>query len=300
MPSSDVNALYDFDSHFLRIGAWNYHYLDEGQGHPVVMLHGNPSWSFMYRHLVRHLRSGFRVIVPDHIGCGLSAKPGPEDYPYTLESRIADFERFIESLQLTEPFSLMVHDWGGLIGFGYATRYPERISRLIVCNTAAFHVPAGKSLHWTLRYSIGSRMAAFLIHRLNLFARIASHVGCRMHPMPARLRRRYLQPYRKASDRWAILRFVQDIPLHPDHPTYPVVSRIQRALPGLREKPMLICWGERDFIFDSDFLVQWVRRFPRAAVQRFTRGGHYIVEDAGEAIGPLVEEFLRAPVNNPS
>jgi haloalkane dehalogenase len=298
LPLSDENTLCDIESHFIRIGDWNCHYLDEGQGHPVIMLHGNPSWSFMYRKIVRHLRSDFRIIAPDHIGCGLSDKPGPDEYPYTLEARISDFEKFVDALNLKEPFSLMVHDWGGMIGFGYATRYPDRISRLIVCNTTAFHLPKGKSIHWTLRYTINSRLVRSLIHHLNLFARIASHVGCRMNPMPTQVRRLYLKPYRKAKDRWAILRFVQDIPIYPDHPTYPVVSQIQRDLKRLREKPMLICWGERDFIFDTDFLIQWMRRFPRAAVQRFTLGGHYIIEDACDVIGPLVENFLRAPLRD--
>ncbi len=121
-----------------------YHYIDEGQGPPVVMVHGNPSWSIYYRNLVEALRSTHRCIVPDHIGCGFSDKPDDSNYAYTLSQRIEDLESLLESLNLTEPITLVVHDWGGAIGMGYATRHPEKIARLVILNTAAFHQHTAK------------------------------------------------------------------------------------------------------------------------------------------------------------
>ncbi len=293
-----LRNLYDYDSHFLQLGPWTAHYLDEGEGDPVVMVHGNPAWSFMYRHLVEGLRDRFRVVVPDHIGCGLSDHPGPSEYPYTLEQRARDFRRLLDSLSLERPVSLVVHDWGGLIGFSYATRYPDRIARLVVLNSAAFHVPGGKQLNPALLWCRSSRLAPFLIRRLNLFSWAATNWGCGMHRMPRLVRKAYRYPYRHPTDRWAILRFIQDIPLYREDPSHAEVSRIQAGLEKLRDKPMLLCWGERDPVFDRDFLLQWQRRFPSAFLQKFTNGGHYILEDARETIVRLVREFLTAPLKH--
>ncbi len=133
--------------HDLDLGGLRYHYLDEGQGEPVVMVHGNPSWSFYYRHLVEALRDNHRCIVPDHIGCGLSDKPDDARYEYTLSRRAADLEALLDHLGIEGPLTLVMHDWGGMIGMTYATRHPERIARLVVLNTAAFHLPASVSFY---------------------------------------------------------------------------------------------------------------------------------------------------------
>ena len=110
-------------------------YIDEGQGSTLVMLHGNPTWSFYYRNLVSLLRNKYRIIVPDHMGCGFSDKP--QDYPYLLENHIDNVERLLTELSIDE-FSLVVHDWGGAIGMGLASRRPDRIKTITVMNTAAF------------------------------------------------------------------------------------------------------------------------------------------------------------------
>ena len=131
----------DFDRDGLKL-----HYIDEGSGEPIVMVHGNPTWSFYYRHLIDSLRDSYRVIVPDHIGCGLSDKPDDSRYRYTLSSRVDDLERLLDHLGLDRDLTLIMHDWGGMIGMAYAARHPERIARLVVSNTAAFHKPASKPM----------------------------------------------------------------------------------------------------------------------------------------------------------
>ena len=169
------------------------------------MVHGNPAWSFMYRHLVDGLRDRFRVVVPDHIGCGLSDHPGGEGYSYTLEQRARDLEQLLDALQLDQPVSLVVHDWGGLIGCAYAIRCPSRISRMVVLNTAAFHLPPGKDLNRILRWCRSSRLAAFMILRLNFFSWAATNLGMRMRRMPRLVRKAYRYPYCNARDRQAVL-----------------------------------------------------------------------------------------------
>lgn len=286
-----IRHLYDFSSNFIDVSGQQMHYLDEGAGDPVVMLHGNPTWSFMYRKLVRLLSPQFRVLVPDHIGCGLSSKPPDPEYDYLLSQRILDLETFLDQLDIHKEITLVVHDWGGMIGMGYATRHPERIKRIVVFNTAAF-LPPGKSIHWSLRYCRKSQLAAALIRGFNVFAVIASMTGCRQHPMDRELRKAYTGPYDSWQNRIATLRFVQDIPLDPGDPSFEILGEIEKRLALLEGKPMLICWGMQDFVFDEDFLKEWIRRFPKATTHRFANAGHYVVEDSFKEIGPLVEGFL--------
>jgi cis-3-alkyl-4-acyloxetan-2-one decarboxylase len=283
-----IRQLYPFAPHYLSLGGPRMHYVDEGQGSPVVLLHGNPTWSFYYRDLIHGLRDRHRVIAPDHLGCGLSDKP--QRYPYTLATRIGNLERLLDALHL-DDFTLGVHDWGGAIGFGYARRHPKRVRRLIVFNTAAFfgRVPL------RIRVCRAPVLGALGVRGLNLFARAAVRMACknRQRMTPA-VKAGYLFPYADWRGRVAIHRFVEDIPTRPSHPTYSVIQQIEAGLPQFRDRPMLVCWGMRDFCFTEAFLNGWVERFPAAEVHRFAAAGHYVVEDAGTEILPLVRTFLGA------
>jgi pimeloyl-ACP methyl ester carboxylesterase len=290
--SLNIQEYYPFTSHKLDLGGLNYHYLDEGSGPPVVMLHGNPSWSFYYRNLVMALRDRYRCIVPDHIGCGLSDKPGDDRYDYTLARRVDDLERLIDSLAITKNITLVLHDWGGMIGMAWAARHPGRIARLVIMNTAAFHIPEGKKFPLPLRLCRDTRLGALLVRGGNAFSLAASFVGCKRHPMLGKLRKAYRLPYDSWQNRIATLRFVQDIPLAPGDRNYELVSAVAAGLERFRELPMSILWGERDFVFDRHFLAEWQRRFPAAEVHSFADAGHYILEDAREDAVPLIAEFL--------
>jgi haloalkane dehalogenase len=283
---------YPFPSHFIDLNGIRYHYLDEGTGEPVVMLHGNPTWSFYYRWLVLALRDKHRVIVPDHIGCGLSDKPDDSQYRYTLSSRVHDLEALLDHLGIKEKVTLVLHDWGGIIGMAYAVRRTDRIKRLIVLNTAAFHLPPGKKLSWSLRIFRVPLLGALLARGLNAFCRGAATHCCTRRPIPPEIRQAYLAPYDSWRHRVAVMRFVQDIPLNPGDRCYDLVTEIQNGLSQLCAVPMLICWGERDFVFDKDYLAEWQRRFPRAEVHHLAGSGHYVLEDASAEIIPIVRKFL--------
>ncbi|MGE5755609.1 MAG: alpha/beta fold hydrolase [Planctomycetaceae bacterium] len=278
----------------LDLGGLRYHYLDEGEGEPVVMLHGNPTWSFFYRTLVEALRPSYRTIVPDHIGCGRSDKPDDARYAYTLERRVADLGALLDHLRLDAGLTLVLHDWGGMIGMTYAARHPERIGRLVILNTAAFHLPPSKPFPWPLRVCRDLPLGAWLVRGLNLFCRGTAFIGGRRRPLPRTVRDAYLAPYDSWRNRIAIHRFVQDIPLRPGDRAYGVVTEVQGRLGLLAGVPMLIAWGMEDFVFDHHFLDEWVRRFPRAEVHRFPGAGHYVLEDESERIVPLVRAFLAA------
>ena len=285
--------LYPFDSHFLSVNGWKYHYLDEGRGEPVVMLHGNPTWSFYYRNLVQGLSDSFRAIVPDHIGCGLSEKPSPKHYGYRLKNRVDDLECFLDKLGLRDGITLVVHDWGGMIGMAYAARHPGRIRRIVVMNTAAFLKPHGKNL--PIRLKIIRNLRAFAVPAvlgMNLFARGAL-IMAPGKKLEKDVKKGLIAPYNTWKNRMATLKFVQDIPLVKTDPSYALAEETEKKLPLLSHVPMLILWGRHDFVFDRSYLSLWRQRFPEAEVHLFEKAGHYILEDEWRNILPIIRKFLR-------
>jgi haloalkane dehalogenase len=167
---------YDFAGHYLNIRGICLHYLDEGPKHaePVIMLHGNPTWSFFFRRLVTELRHKYRVIVPDHIGMGLSDKPDDTRYDYTLSSRVADLTTLLDHLEVTRGVTFVLHDWGGMIGLVYGARHHERICRLIIFNTAAFHLPPSKRFPWQLAVCRTPILGPLLVRGANAFCRVCT------------------------------------------------------------------------------------------------------------------------------
>ncbi|MBU0729383.1 MAG: alpha/beta fold hydrolase [Proteobacteria bacterium] len=277
--------LYPFNPKQISIHGHSLSYIDEGEGSAVVMLHGNPTWSFYYRNLALFLKSSHRVIVPDHMGCGLSDKP--QDYPYTLKTHIDNLEFLLNELNL-ERITLVVHDWGGAIGMGYAVRHPEHIDKLVVLNTAAF-----RSTHIPFRISIcrWPVIGPLIVRGLNGFAlpAVSMAVTRKMAPDVAA---GYLAPYESWSNRIAILRFVQDIPLSSSHPSWDTLVEVEQGLVKLKDKPMLILWGGRDFCFTRHFYEEWLKRFPKAVSHFFDDAGHYVLEDAADLILPEINKFL--------
>jgi cis-3-alkyl-4-acyloxetan-2-one decarboxylase len=285
---------YPFESRYFDLPAGRMHYIDEGAGRPVLMLHGNPTWSFLYRRLVKRLRDDYRCIAPDHIGFGLSDKPDDARYDYTLASRVEDLEALLDHLGLDRDLTLVLHDWGGIIGTTFAARHPERIARLIVCNTAGFHKPAAKSFPLALSIFRDSPAGAWLVRGLNLFVRGTIRIGCKTHRLSREVRDAYAAPYDSWANRIAIHRFVQDIPLRPGDRSYELISWVQDRLTSLESIPMMIAWGMNDFVFDEPILDEWLRRFPAAEVHRFHRAGHLLFEDEPDAVNGLVQSFLSA------
>lgn len=279
-------AEYPFQSRFFALGEHRMAYLDEGHGFPVVMVHGNPSWSYLYRNLVTSLRDRYRCIVPDHLGCGFSDKP--QAYPYRLENHIDNLERLLKNLQV-ERCVLVVHDWGGAIGMGWAGRHPERVAGVVVLNTAAFpstRIPLRIAVcRWPL-------LGPLLVRGLNGFARAATVMAV-TRPMRPEIARGFLAPYDTWNNRIALLRFVQDIPMEPRHPSWSTLVAVEQGLGRLRDCPLLLCWGGGDFCFNDHFYEEWRRRFPEAEAHYFAAANHYVLEDALAEIRPLLASFLQ-------
>ena len=285
--------LYPFESQWLDITGFRMHYLDEGpRDAPIVlMVHGNPTWSFYYRNLVLALRDRYRCIVPDHIGCGLSDKPDNTQYPYTLARRISDLTALMAHIQPKAPIHMIVHDWGGMIGFGWAAERPEQIASMVVANTAAFPLPEEKKLPAALWLVRNTKLGALLVQGLNAFSGLAARVAFKK-PVSAEIRKGYTGPYDSWDHRIATLRFVQDIPLKADDPGYDIIKSTESRLVDFAGKPCLLAWGEKDFVFDLHFLNKWKQIFPDAKVLSYPDCGHYIFEDAGQPLTQAISEFL--------
>ena len=279
-------AEYPFQPRYLDIDGHRLAYLDEGSGPAVVMVHGNPSWSYLYRNLVSGLRDRYRCIVPDHLGCGFSDKP--QDYPYRLRNHIDNLERLLEHLGI-ERCVLVVHDWGGAIGMGWAGRHHERVAGVVVLNTAAF-----RSQRLPLRIAVcrWPLLGPLLVRGLNGFARAATFMAV-TRPMRPEIAKGFLAPYDRWRHRIAVLRFVEDIPMDEGHPSWSTLLAVEASLARLRQCPLLLCWGGRDFCFNDTFYQEWRRRFPLAEAHYFATANHYVLEDALAEIQPLVENFLR-------
>lgn len=285
--------LYPFKSNFLELNGHKYHYLDEGNGEPIVMLHGNPTWSFYYRSLVESLSPQYRAIVPDHIGCGFSDKPDPDIYGYTLKNRVDDLEMLIDHLKIKEKLTLILHDWGGMVGSVYALRHSEKIGRIVITNTAGFFTPSGKYMPfrlWLIRHIVP--FAKIGVLGFNLFS-----VGALFMAPKKRLsndvKAGLIAPYNCWRNRIATLKFVLDIPVKETDPSYQIVQDTQDNLHKLSKIPKLICWGEHDFAFPLVFLAEWKRRFPDAEVHQFPDAGHYILEDIPQKVITLTKKFLK-------
>ena len=290
-----VTADYPFEGRLFDQGdGFWMHVVDEGprNADPILMLHGNPTWSFYYRRVIERFSRHLRCVAPDHIGCGRSDKPPATDYDYSLAQRVQDLDTLVRELEL-DQITLMVHDWGGMIGFAWAAQHPERIKRLIVTNTAAFTNPQGKKLPWELRLARTPVLGSFLIRGLGAFSRGANRF-CSVTPLSAAVKDAYLEPYDSWDHRIAVQRFVADIPVEQDEPSYALVLQTERALSQLARKPTKIYWGMRDFVFDEHFLATWQEYFPHAAVTRFENAGHYLLEDAHQPILDDMESFLLA------
>ncbi len=283
--------LFPFEPHYFEVSGSRMHYLDEGEGEPVLCVHGNPTWSFYYRSLAQALQNRHRVVVPDHVGCGLSDRPDDDLYRYTLSQRIDDLEALVDELDLRDV-NLVVHDWGGAIGLGWAVRHPDRVRRVVILNTAAFHLPEAKTLPWQLRLVRDTAAGAFMVRGLNAFARGATRLACTRRKLNKAERDAYCAPYDSWHNRIATLRFVQDIPLDPGDPAFEVITHTQASLGVLAGHPILVCWGMRDFVFDHHFLDEWRRIYPSAQFHEFPDSGHYVLEDSGDEIIELIRGFF--------
>ncbi len=283
-----LRNLYPFEPKRFDTGRGMLSYLDEGQGdEAIVMVHGNPTWSFLYRNVVLGLRDRVRCIVPDHLGCGLSDKP--QDFDYTLGEHIRNLRALLDGLKLKKTH-FVVHDWGGPIGLGAALRRPGQLGRVVILNTAAF---ADTVVPWRIRLCRAPVVGEWLVRGLNGFAWAATTMAV-AKPLSTDVKRGYLFPYDNWANRIATHRFVVDIPQGRDRASDRVLAEVERGLAVLRDRPVQIIWGGRDFCFNRHYFERWKSILPGARAEFLPEAGHYLLEDAPKECLDLIKNHLTA------
>jgi haloalkane dehalogenase len=282
VPPGPWTSEYPFTSKFFPLGGGQaIHYVDEGSGPPVVMVHGNPTWSFMFRMLISSL-DGYRRIALDHLGMGLSSRPD-SGYGFRLADRIRDFGAFMSFLGLREPVSLVAHDWGGPIALGWAAENSEKVASLALMNTG-LKAPTGWRLPKRLKLFEGaSVMSRLLAVEVNLFLAGLVRMGT-LRPLTKAAESGFLAPYSKAVHRKAVGAFIRDIPMSPGHPSLAALRKASESLGEIGGKPVLLAWGLRDFVFGPSFLADFQKLLPKAEVLPLERAGHLLLEDEPQRV----------------
>lgn len=289
---------YEFESHYQMVAGHRMHYVDEGQGPTVLMLHGNPTWSYLYRHIILGLMDSYRCVAPDHLGFGLSDKPKGIDL--SMRSHIARLDEFVTALDLRD-ITLMVQDWGGIIGLGWAVKHKDRVRRLVIMNTTGFvpdpkkvramrPAPWGLALLWMFKIP---GLGELFVQGINGFARylipFANHQTSRL---TTDVMAGYLDVYPTWSSRRAHLASVRQVPMTSRSPTWKLLQEIDRELTGWLVPTQLI-WGMRDPVFVPWFLREFERRLPNHAPSlQIPNAGHFLQDDAPEPIIERTREFL--------
>lgn len=268
-------------------GGYQISCVDEGQGKTIVFVHGNPSWSYLYRNMITSLQGTYRCIAPDHLGCGLSDKP--QEYSYRLVNHIENLEQVLDQLGV-ETCVLVMHDWGGAIGMGWAARHPDRVVGLVLMNTAAFR---SKLIPWRIAVCRWPLIGPLIVRGMNAFAGSAIHMAV-TRKMPKEIADGFLYPYDSWANRVAVMGFVKDIPLDEKHPSWQELGKVEKGLELFSKKPVLLCWGGRDFCFHDAFYREWQRRFPKAECYHYPEAGHYLLEDEFDAVSGKITGFLAA------
>jgi haloalkane dehalogenase len=274
---------FGFGPNYVEQDGLRLHYLDEGAGDPVLCLHGEPTWSFLYRKMIPVLAGAVRVLAPDYFGFGRSDKPTEVGW-YSFDRHYDSILRLVEELDL-HGLTVVVQDWGGPIGLRLAVEHPERVERLVLMNTG---IGGGKppSDTWlrfrdVVRAAGGDFQAGRLI-RTSAVRGLADEVVAA-----------YDAPFPVRESKAGVLAFPEQVPTEPDHPNTAPLMAIRE---GLRtwEKPALVLFGDSDPIFVprvAERIAEWIPGAPPAEL--IENAGHFVQEDAGEEAAARIAEFLR-------
>jgi haloalkane dehalogenase len=280
-PTWIPERLYPFASRFAEAEGARVHYADEGEGPPLLLLHGNPTWSFLYRDVIRGLSDRFRCIAVDLPGFGLSQ--APPGYGFTPAEHARVLERFVTRLDLT-GVTMMVQDWGGPIGFAAASRHPGRFERFVIGNTWAW--PKADLGTQAFSRLLGGPIGRRLIVQRNLFVERILPGGVRLRRLPEEVMAAYRGPFPTPASRWPTAVFPREI-----LGSRPFLAEVERGLGALRDRPVLLVWPTRDVAFREPERRRWEAIFPDHRTVLLRGAGHYIQEDAPDAIVAAIRDW---------
>jgi haloalkane dehalogenase len=281
---------YPFAPQYARVNGFAMHYVDEGRSEPILMLHGDPTWGYLYRNFIPALSRDYRCIVPDHMGMGKS-EVHPDPARYHLRQHIDNLSALVLHLDLRD-ITLVAHDWGGPVGLGMAVRQPERIKRLVLMNTWAFAPWPGGPLPRMLKIIRSERGEAFVLKR-NGFLEPAI-VGTTHHAdrLTGAVMDAYRAPFPTPESRIAVLRWSRDIPVDETDPSFAEMRQIEDNLSRFAATPTLLIWGMRDPVLPPSVLHHWQRVLPHAATVEVEDASHFLQEDAPERISDAIATFM--------
>lgn len=277
------DELFPFESRFVDVEGAQVHYIDEGEGPVFLCLHGNPTWSFLYRHIVRGLSDHFRCIAVDYPGFGLSTPPA--GYRFTIAEHARIVEGFVESLDLRDV-TLMVQDWGGPIGFWVATRHPDRFRAFVIGNTWAWPISGDRTTEWFSKTLGSARVGGALVKRADVFTKVFMRGGVQRRKLSIDEQFMYRRPHPTPESREPVHVMPREI-----LGAYHLLAEVEQGLEGVGDKPALIVWGDKDPGFRNPQRLRWERIFPSHRTVMLRGASHYIQEDAPDEIVAAVKEW---------
>ena len=297
---NELSPIFDAPAHRLNVAGGRMAYRDvgpssagDGDSSPdgrktILCVHGNPTWSYYFRSVAQRFGDRHRVVIVDHIGCGLSDKPPRRRFGYHLADHQANLVRLIEHLDLRHVV-LLAHDWGGAIGLGSLVAEKARFDGMVLLNTAAFPPPF---VPWRIAACRIPLLGTLAVRGANLFALAAVKMAMNRNELDQSVAEGLLQPYDNWAHRVAVDAFVRDIPLSRRHPTYQTLCKLERDLPGLADLPSLLVWGMKDWCFRPECLRRFQDVWPNARAVEIADAGHYVIEDAPEETLAAIAAFL--------
>ena len=285
-------GLFPFTPHYYSYQGLDLHYVDEGSGEPVVMVHGDPTWGFLYRNFISPLSQRYRCVVPDHMGMGKSAVP-QERSLYRLEQHCANLEALLLHLDVRH-ITLVLHDWGGPVGLGFATRHPERIKRLVLMNTWTFAPWPGGPFPRLLEIIRSERGEAFVLRKNGYLEPALLGTTYHSEKLTNAVMEAYRAPFPTPESRLAMLWWSRDIPVQASDMSYAEMKRVEKGLSLFQEIPVLLVWGMQDPVIPVSVLRRWQQVYPHAITYELEDASHFLQEDAPERIVQWIEMFLKA------
>ena len=281
---------FPFKPNYLDLGYFKMHYVDQGEGDPLVMLHGDPTWGYLWRKFIPPLSEKHRVIVPDHMGMGKSSVPDKPD-PYLLRHHISNIEELILKLELTNV-TLILHDWGGPVGLGFAIRHPELINRLIITNTWSFAQWPGGKLPKLIELIRSNKGETFALQKNGYVKRALLGTSNYPENYTSQVIDAYLAPFPKPETRKALLCWSRDITFDEHDQSYGEMKNIENNLSQFKEIPVLIVWGMLDPVLPHSVLEKWREIYPNAKVCEIDEASHFLQEDTPDRLLEEINMFI--------
>lgn len=275
---------FPFEPHFLEVNGFNMHYVDEGSGDPIVCMHGMPTWGYLYRNFVSKLSKSNRIVVPDQMGFGKSEVP--QNKQYIMEEHVSNLKKLILNLNLNK-ITLVMQDWGGPIGFGFAVDYPEQIKALVIMNTSIGVMKEGRK-PW---YANLEEKGIYEEAMKNVSNLIKGGIYNK-NKITETLLRAYSAPYTREESFKGVLAWPKDIPIGKDHPSAKIMQYVRDNLNKLEEKPKILIWGMKDPIFPPKMIKWWQEIYPNLEIYKIEDASHFLQEDAPDTIISIIKKFM--------